>query len=369
MNLFHHGFPGIVIAALVLFSACKDNTASPEVFVPDEPYEWPVSTPQAQGLDSTLIGGAVAQVRGGVFPYVRGFLVVRNGYLVAEHYNSVYGKYSDGDVASVTKSITSALVGIALRERILDSLGQRMLSFFPDFVTPALDPLKQTITIEHLLTMRSGFDFDESQDYSGIYNNNTNWLRVTIELPLRDTPGAVFNYTTPNSHLISGILARASGLNTREFATRDLFVPLGITAGIWVQDPQGYYLGGSGMSFYPRDLARFGYLYIMHGRPDSVQILPADWVQISTQPHDNISRTWGEFTDVKYGYHWWTGIHNTDSLFMAVGFGGQFVVVVPARNIVIVVTSDKNCTLAESGARQDALIHLMATQVLAATSQ
>jgi CubicO group peptidase (beta-lactamase class C family) len=104
----------------------------------------------------------------------------------------------------------------------------------------------------------------------------------------------------------------------------------------------------------------------MDGRPDSIQILPANWVHTSTQPHDNISRTWGEFTDVKYGYHWWTGVHNTDSLFMGVGFGGQFVVVVPSRSIVIVITADKNCTLAESGQRQDALIHLMSTQVLAA---
>ena len=123
------------------------------------------------------------------------------------------------------------------------------------------------------------------------------------------------------------------------------------------------------LRFYPQELAGFGYLYLMHGHPDSIQILPSDRVQISTQPHDDIVRTWGEFTDVKCGYHWWTGMHGNDSLYMAVGFGGQFVVVVSSLSMVIVITADKNCTLAESGQRQLSLIQLMATQVLAATNR
>jgi CubicO group peptidase (beta-lactamase class C family) len=359
---------GVVIAVLFLTaSACNNGPPTDVIVAPNPyppPYSWTTATPEEQSIDADTLSAALLELQ--ALPYVESFVLVRNGYLVAEQYALLERKFTHASVASVSKSFTSALVGIALRERFLDSLGQRVFDFFPEYATPGMDPRKRNITIEHLLTMRSGLNDLESNDHSAMLNNTTNWIGQILALPLNADPGSQFNYLSINTHLISGVLTRASGMSTMSIAQQHLLQPLGITVLVWPHDPQGYYFGGSGLSFYPRDLALLGYLYACQGWFNGQQIVPAEWVRISTQPHDDRVRTWGALTNVRYGYHWWTAQWQADSLFLAVGFGGQFVVVVPRLKLVAVVTSNLYCTDAEADVRHFAILDILSRHVLSA---
>ena len=350
--------PGLL--ALLLFS-CKES-GPVDITVPafpyPEPYAWNSSTPQAQQMDPDSIALAVQELQ--ALPYVESFVLVRNGFLITEEYYTQEGKHRFASVASVSKSFSSALVGIALREKFLDSLGQKLMSFFPEYDSPTLDPRKRDITIEHLLTMRSGFDLMENADYSAMLNANTDWMKEIISAPMRTSPGLAFNYSSLNVHLLSGILTKASRMSTMRLAQNFLLQPLTISVISWPKDPQEYYFAGSGLVFYPRDLARFGYLYITRGWSNGQPIVPAEWVERSLQAHDDNSRTWGEFKNVKYGYLWWTARWNTSDVFLAVGFGGQFIIGVPRYNLVIVITSDLYCTDAEADLRHTALLEIVA---------
>jgi CubicO group peptidase (beta-lactamase class C family) len=356
----------LVLLGTTTHLACN-NSQTPDITIgppPPPPYSWTTATLQDQGFNADSIALAVQAFE--ATQYVESFVLVRNGLLVKEAYFTLPGKYTNASIASVTKSLTSALVGIALREGYLDSVGQKLLDSFPEYVTPSLDPRKMEITLEDLLTMRSGFDYTETEDHSSIFNQNTNWMKVGIELPLRDDPGAVFNYSSIDAHLVSGMLAKGAHMSTLNLAETYLLRPLGIAALDWPKDPQGYYFGGSGVVLYPRDMARFGYLYVNGGMIGSESILPPEWVIASTEPRVNLSRSWGEFTNLQYGYYWWTAEWNTDSVFLAVGFGGQFIIGVPHRNLVIVVTSNVDCTPAQADQRHFEILNIVARDVLGA---
>jgi CubicO group peptidase (beta-lactamase class C family) len=358
-------YPLIALCFCPILS-CK-NPESPDIPPPPPPvppYSWHTSTYAAQRIDPDSVVLALQEFRDR--QYVESFVLIRNGFLVNETYYTLANQYTNASIASVTKSVASALVGIALREQYLDSLGLKMLDFFPEYITPTLDPRKHDITIEHLLTMRAGFDYTEGDDHSNIFNANTNWMREAINIPLRTNPGQAFNYASVNAHLISGILTKASHMSTRDIAQRFLLPQLGVNILSWPKDPQDFYFAGSGLVMYPRDLARFGYLYVNGGALDGQSIVPAEWVQTSTQPHDDASRTWGAFRNVKYGYFWWAAEWNTDSVFLAVGFGGQFIIGVPRSNLVIVVTCNLDCTQAEADERHFALLDIIARHVLTA---
>lgn len=303
-----------------------------------EPFDWPISEPEAQGLDSSIFEKAFQEAE--KLSYIFSLLVVKNGYLIAERYFHFQDEYDANHVYSVSKSFTSALVGIAFRENYLHSLEQKMLDFFPEYVTPDLDPRKNEITIKHLLTMRAGFAFDESEEDWNQYWSSPNWIRYAIELPLRYDPGEVFHYSTPQTNLLSGIITKTSGMSTREFAEKYLFTPLNISIRSWHQDPQGYYTGGHEMYFTPRDMARFGYLYLNNGLIDGIQIVPEEWVKDSIEYDSRFESDWGPLTERGYGYKWWLGqIHDYD-FFHASGMGGQYIVCIPELNMVIVTTMD-----------------------------
>ena len=164
-----------------------------------------------------MIGQAEQQFRAA--SYVESFVLVRNGFLIQGLYYTAAGIFTNDDIASVTKSIMSSLVGIALQQGYLDRLGQKLMDFFPEYSTPTLDSTKYLITIEDLLTMRPGFDYDESQDHSDLFNTGTNWMKEGIDLPMKGVPGDTFNYVSIDAHLVSGILTKTSHMSTKDLAT------------------------------------------------------------------------------------------------------------------------------------------------------
>ncbi len=257
-------------------------------------------------------------------------LVVRHGYLVLERYYGGYTRNVAHAVQSVTKSVTSALIGIALDTGALASLDQPVVAFFPEYVTPALDPRKREITIRHLLTMTSGLQWEEADPTTRTgavqrWRESSNQVKYVLELPLAQPPGTAFNYNSAGSHLLSAILTKATGMRTLEFANRQLFDPLGIEV-LWAMDQQGINYGGFGLLMQPVDMAKFGYLYLQRGFWDGKQLVPEAWVKESTRAQLPDGLLTGEAT---YGYHWWVLEQSRPPAFRATGLGGQYLCVMP----------------------------------------
>ena len=329
----------VLTLSFIIGVGCEKDTSP---LVSGGGYTWDVSSPEEQGI--TVSGLTDAENRARQHGFVNSLLVVRNGYLVRESYFNGFDRDAAFNVMSVSKSFISALVGLALREGLLDSLDQPMMDFFPDYATPGLDPQKYQITLRHLLSMRAGFD-GSIEDYDINWRrwiNSYDWIGYAINLELAHPPGTRFAYITAETHLLSAILSRACGMNTMQFAKRHLFEPMGITIRGWDKDPQGIYTGGMGMYFNARDMARFGLLYLQDGQLDGLQIILADWVEVSLQKYSYGNDNWGALDNIGYGYLWWLGRINNVSCFIALGYGGQYIMVFPSLNLIVVTTSNSN---------------------------
>jgi CubicO group peptidase (beta-lactamase class C family) len=338
----------------------EGNPAFPP-FVYRNPYPWPISTPASQGMDTAKVSALLREIRTQTFLF--SFLAVCNDSLVIEYYRA-FVKETDFLIYSAAKSFTSALVGIAIDRGFIPSEEANVLGYFPDFDTTKIDTRKRGWTIEHFLTMKSGIDWNEAADHSTQFPNNSNWMNTILHLPLRYPPGVSFIYTTPNVHVLSGILTRASGMSTYDFAEKYLFTPLNISVQYWGTDPQGIYIGGTEMAFTPRDLARFGQLYLHDGLVDGRQIISSRWIRQTLIPRNESNSTWGALQSVNYGYLWWNNYDSRDSLFMAVGFAGQFIIVLPARNMVIVTTGNGNVTTSQASLNEDTILGIVARYFL-----
>ncbi len=263
---------------------------------------------------------------------VHSVLIVRNGYLVTEAYFHPYHQSRKHPILSCTKSLLSALVGIAIEERYLD-LDDKVLDFFPDRDIANDDPRKQAMTVEHLLLMRSGLDWPESSVSYGSADNilwhmmdSRDWVQFVLDRPMATEPGATFNYSTGDPQLLAAVLEEATGMSTRKFARTHLFEPLGVSSDHWdwQSAPEGVAFGGGGLNMTPRAMAKFGYLYLEGGAWNGQQIVPADWVEASV-------------ADPHYGYQWW---RLSNGGYAALGYGGQRIVVMPGLEMVVVITGD-----------------------------
>ena len=300
--------------------------------------EWQTSTPESQGMDSAKLTVADAFIQDRL-PDAFSLLVVKNGYLVFEKYYSYGSPYRIAVVHSVTKSFTSALIGIALEKGYLKSLDQKLIEFFPEYLTDDLDPRKKEIRLKHLLTMSAGFRWNDRGPSMQNWYTSSDWIKSAIDLPQDHYPGDRFNYNSSTSHLLSAILSKSVKTGTLSFARKHLFEPLGITSAYWNQDPQGVHIGGFGLGLSARDLAKFGFLYLNNGYWDGRSIVPEHWVKASTslQMKAISHPIYGPFG---YGYQWWVKKVDGCPSFRAWGRRGQFIVVVPELDLVTVVTSN-----------------------------
>ena len=316
-----------------------------------ETYAWPLSTPGVQGMDSARALAGLQAIRN--TPAVNSVLVVKNDFLVLEYYALGFIKDNDFHVGSVSASVISALVGLALEQRNIRSVKDGVFEYLPAVDGAGDDQQKRTWTIEHFLTMRAGSEWNEYDDHSHLYNSSTNWVSVSLGLPVRYAPGDTFIFASPYAHLLSAIITRATRMSTYNFAKQFLFDPLGISVRAWNTDPQGVFLGGSGMRFTPRDLARIGQLYLRNGYLDGKQIIPRSWIEQSLVPRNRTNVVKGDLGSLNFGYLWWTNVGGGDSLFAAFGYGGQAVYVVPSRSMVIVTLADE--TVARQQAEENEL--------------
>jgi CubicO group peptidase (beta-lactamase class C family) len=324
---------------------------------------WRTAAPAEQGMDPAVLDDLDTIVPAS-YPPVRSVLVVRHGYLVVERYWRGVDAGDGHNSFSVTKSLVSALVGIALRDRHLEGLDQTVGELLADHLPANADPRLRRVTVRQLLTMTSGLAGDDSlagglDGISDRMAQSRDWVRHILSRRLETTPGARFAYSSASSHLLSAIVADATGRSTLAFARAELFGPLGIAADdalepelrdwplaraqlaayerapvAWPRDPQGYHFGGGYLKLPARELAKLGYLYLNGGRWDGAQVVPADYVAASTRSQSDPSVGSGG-----YGYQWWVTNETGHDSFRAEGFGGQLIQVIPDLDLVVVITS------------------------------
>jgi CubicO group peptidase (beta-lactamase class C family) len=331
---------GVVVAAIVITGVYAWRMLRPSDGAVPEPAYWPTagwqnSPPEAQGFDSAkLAEGLQAIKQNGTS--VHSILIVRGGLVFLDAYFYPYDGSYYHDLASVTKSVMTTLIGIAADQGKLD-LDQPMLSFFADRTIVNRDASKESITVRHLTAMTSGFEVDLVDDENTLaeMRASDDWVQFSLDRPVVAEPGSRFAYDGLSIHLLSAILQQATGMTAAEYAEANLFEPLGITDFYWPTDATGYTRGWGDLSLHPHDAAKIGFLFLHQGQWEGRQVVSREWVKMATDAHISTGREEDEY----YGYGWW--VERPDEgvdLFRADGRNGQRIFVIPSMNLVLVTT-------------------------------
>ncbi len=292
----------------------------------------PAPLPVAPAPDTKLIEETVA--RAGALPNLRSLIVSHNGSVIAEQ--AFQGSRLDRptNIKSASKTVMSALVGIAIERGVLQGVDQPVAPILQQSIPSDADPRIRQITVGHLLSMRAGLERTSGRNY-GAWISSGNWVRYALSRPFVDEPGGRMLYSTGSTHLLSAALTRASKRSTLELAREWLGEPLDITVAPWTRDPQGIYLGGNEMALSPRALHRFGEMYRQGGTIDGKRVVSENWIRESWTP-----RTSSPFTGDSYGYGWFMREMRGHTAHYAWGFGGQMLYVIPSLGLTVTMTSD-----------------------------
>ncbi|WP_188068460.1 serine hydrolase domain-containing protein [Brevibacillus brevis] len=309
--------------------------------------EWQAGDPALLNIDAEKLAELDLIIKAS-YSNINGIVVVRNGYLVYESYYHGYGPKDRHHLASVTKSILSALIGIAIEERFIKNVDQKVLDFFPDYAPNYTDTQKQAISIRHLLTMTAPYPFEDWHEPLDKMCMQSDWVTYTLDMLGQKGKIGAFKYSTAGAHLLSALLTRSTGKSAREFANEHLFIPIGIEEipdyemkafGFedlfgkdvrgWVKDPDNNSTGGWGLTLTPRDMARIGLLYLNRGCWGNHQIIPVAWIDESTAMNLN-----------HYGYLWWLREEDGVFSFAALGDGGNMICCIPEKNLVVAIASE-----------------------------
>ena len=271
---------------------------------------------------------------GAEFKRLHSLLVSWRGDVILERYYNGRQATSLANIKSASKSVISALVGIAIDRGHIRSVKEPIGGFFTDVLAGGKNAAKRRITVQDLLTMQSGLETTSNRNY-GSWVLSRNWVHHALNRPITSEPGTQMVYSTGNTHLLSAILTRTTGKSTWQFA-QDVFAkPLGFSLARWPQDPQGVYFGGNDMLMTPRQMLAFGELYLRRGKFENRQIVTADWIDASFTPHAQSNRE----RERQYGYGWWIRDLGGQRTYYAWGYGGQFIFLIPNLDLVVVTTS------------------------------
>lgn len=337
---------------------------------------FPSATPASLGLDPAILATLDADIISGKFNNVDSLLILRHGKIAFDrtyprdyakiyaepaqrtsalnphdfggpynYFNPFWHPYYRGSgnlhtLQSVTKTITSAVIGVATTQGIFPSLDTPLLKFFDPAKVANLDDRKRRITLRHVLTMTAGFDWNEGLPYSDPNNTGSameasfDWVKYTIDRPMGDEPGTRFNYNSGATELLAHVFRQATGQDIEEYAAKNLFAPLGIADYYWKRIPTGLADTEGGLYLDRRDLAKIMLLFHRQGIWQGKQIVSQEWVKASVTPAATVRGT------TKYGYKWWLYPYAKDDpryAFGGSGFGGQLPLVLPDLDIVVVV--------------------------------
>ncbi|WP_332880798.1 serine hydrolase [Streptomyces sp. NBC_00564] len=296
----------------------------------DDGADWSATSPEEQGMDSTLLRTGLTKLGNNASLFSA--LVIRHDRLVAERYYHGSGAQRSNNVHSVSKSILQALVHIAVAKGYIGSLDDPVADYLPEYFGNA-SPEKKKITIRHMLTMRSGLDWAEDSTESQV-EKASNWVQPILGRPLVSVPGTTYNYSTGNTHVVSAVLQKATRMSTCQFAHQYLFEPMGITAEHWGRDPQSIFSGGYNVYLTPREMAKFGLLYLHDGKWAGQPLVPTSAVRAAQAQTTQVDDTFA------YSEGWWMHTISRRAMYFAWGYGGQFVYVIPSADIVLVTSEN-----------------------------
>lgn len=352
-RLFHRSLLVLLLAA----GACRAQSGEPAA------SDWEESPPATQGVDAermTALRGFLESK-----PHIRSVAIVRNDRLIFEHYGNGVGRDDLHDIASVTKSVTASLIGIALDKQHLRSLDQKVVDLIAEFDVPGVDPKVKEVTLKHLLTMTAVWDdrtFTPNR-WAGI-DNQIEFLRTR---PAAYVAGESFHYDTSGAQLLSVILNRTTKSSMAKYAQEHLFGPLGIARYGWQSDRQGHSAAGHGLQLRTRDMAKIGNLFLRRGMWNGQQIIPAEYVEAATR--SQVATGVKERGD--YGYMWWVPeAANGKRDFFAMGYGGQTIYVAPDLNLVVAITASQNIPLESNRAiTRELIFPLLRESIMPAVSK
>lgn len=308
--------------------------------------EWQAIAPESAGFapDKLALMDSAIQSQ---YTNMNGIIIVRNGYVVHEKYFRRKNPVSVFNVASVTKSVISALIGIAIEQGYIKSVDERVLDFFPEYTFDFTEKRKYDVTLRHLLTMTVPYPFKNWHEPLDKIRRQSNWAGYAISIMGQGGRLGTFKYSTAGTHLLSAVITRATGKCAREYANDNLFRPVGMAVipdneqqtnemedvfgrrvKGWVHDPKGNSAGGWGLTLTLRDMARFGYLYLNKGIWDGEQVLPETWIADTTAMNKN-----------GYGYMWWLRSVGGYFAYAAMGSGGNMICCIPEKDLVVTIAS------------------------------
>lgn len=304
--------------------------------IPDQLDDgWETASIIEAKLDVVKICGVLDEIYNPAYHFLYSLLIIKDGKLVFEEYPNSY-RTRIQPIASITKSITSALIGIAIDEGFINNVNEHLFDFFPEY-DHLRDESKDRILLKHVLSMTSGFECNELDiPYSDPRNDvnvgmrSGNYIEYVLKKPVVDEPGTKWNYNSGNTMLLGGIIKNTTGIHADEFAAVHLFTSLGITNYRWGYQADGLPYTCCSLSLRSRDMAKFGYLYLQNGWWNGEQIVPEEWVNESSV---------SQVTEGHYGYQWWVGALYSYDFYTAVGYGGQRIINVPDLDMIIVHTS------------------------------
>lgn len=310
---------------------------------------WEVSSLKDEGIDEETIEEVSQLIRDtNSYENVLSMLIVKNGKLVHEEYSPYCQRNTLHWMASITKTITSTLIGIAIDKGYIESADAKLYELLPKFANHFKGPEKRKIALKHIMTMTSGLDWNEQVSYNNPLNSewqmveSEDWMSYVVSRPMRDEPGTIFYYNTGGIHLLSAVLKSISGLYAHEFAEKYFLHPMGIYAYQWNKDPMGYPCTGGtdgGLGLRTRDIAKFGWLFLKDGKWKGKQIISEKWVKEAPITHVT---TKGRGRS--YAFNWMTGARTINGkrfdYIASFGYGGQTLYIVPEYDLVIVFTCE-----------------------------
>jgi len=319
----------------------------------------PRSTPESVGIDPVQLEQALEDLER--VDGARSAVVVHRGMVVDEGY--WFGSETTvHHVRSVTKSMISTLIGIAIDHGFIDGVDARMVDYLPQNLRPS-DPAKDAILLRHLLNHTSGFQWDENGEFSA-WASSQDPAQYILDRPLVTAPGSAFHYSTAATHLLSVVLTEATGMDTADFADAYLFADLGISDRRWDRDRQGRRFGGHGLQLRTEDTAKLGILFLDRGSWGEDELVPAEWVSEATAIQWEGGSDYDPLQGVHYGFLWWLAHAEGHPVFIGWGWGGQFVFCVPVLDLVVAVSARWQVNEPQASSQEVAILEVIVDKLL-----
>jgi CubicO group peptidase (beta-lactamase class C family) len=355
----------LLLVLFLLLQQCAPSGKQQEITWPGE--TWATATPEEVGLDAAVMDSMHADITNGKYGLIDEFLVIRHGKVVVSHqykqnydsiaanYDTIPNMYNYDDpewhpyyqrsnlhsLQSVTKSITSVALGIAIDEGKLGDVNIHPMELFTGYTQDFTDPRRKAMTLEDMLTMRSGIDWNETGSYESDENSciqmeqSDAWIQYVLSRPMREDPGTKWDYNSGVSVLLGKLVSLSTGTRVDKWTEEKLFKPLGIKNYFWKPTPDNEVDTEGGLYLSAQDLARIGYLFLHHGKWNGKQVVSEKWVEQSIRPTVKDINPTNTRDDSGYGYQWWVPSVKP-FIFACNGYGGQFLMVAPEYDLVVV---------------------------------